>query len=540
MSDVRPASLRAPRPQTLLLGLIVLLQILYSAFFIARSSFVIAGERYFVLFDDAMISMRYARNLAAGFGPVWNPGGPRVEGITNPLWMLYMALVHLLPVPASKMSLPIQITGALLLTLNVLVVKRLADLLGRGSAFVSLTAAALTAFYFPMNIWGLLGMEVSLVLLLVSVATLWALRCLQAGRFSPWPYLLLGVATLARLDALVILLVMGLFLALADAPHRWRHLAAVALTVALFIGGQTLLRWWYYGDLLPNTYYLKMTGFPLPLRLSRGLYVSRLFLSGLGWPLVLLGLLALLRRFERGLLLLLGMVVAQVAYSMYVGGDAWESWGGCNRFVGVVMPLFFVLLAASLGMFWRRAPLLALLIVLVAGYRFNTTTVSLHDWVLVENIPHMAPHSKLVRMSLLLRDTTGPDARVAVVTAGIVPYFAERDTLDLLGKNDPLIAHSAAHLMPGMPPFIAFYPGHNKWDYAYSIGELQPDVVAQVWAAPEEAAPYLASSYRTVDIQGLTLYYLGRSKAVLWEKIDQINHERHAPRNNGMPALWGD
>ena len=51
--------------------------LVYAALFIYRTSFVVAGERYFSLFDDAMISMRYARNLAHGYGLVWNPGTSR-------------------------------------------------------------------------------------------------------------------------------------------------------------------------------------------------------------------------------------------------------------------------------------------------------------------------------------------------------------------------------------------------------------------------------------------------------------------------------
>ena len=42
--------------------------------------------------DDAYISLRYADNLAAGHGFVWNPGGPRVEGFINPLLVLAEAL----------------------------------------------------------------------------------------------------------------------------------------------------------------------------------------------------------------------------------------------------------------------------------------------------------------------------------------------------------------------------------------------------------------------------------------------------------------
>src|SRR3954451_10285533 len=74
----------------LLFAFIAAMFLIYAGLFIYRTSFVIDGERYFSLFDDAMISMRYAKNLANGYGLVWNPGGERVEGYTNPLWVLYM------------------------------------------------------------------------------------------------------------------------------------------------------------------------------------------------------------------------------------------------------------------------------------------------------------------------------------------------------------------------------------------------------------------------------------------------------------------
>lgn len=41
---------------------------LYAGLFIYRTSFSIDGVRFFSLFDDAMISMRYAQNLADGYG----------------------------------------------------------------------------------------------------------------------------------------------------------------------------------------------------------------------------------------------------------------------------------------------------------------------------------------------------------------------------------------------------------------------------------------------------------------------------------------
>src|SRR5437867_1649073 len=38
--------------------------------------------------EDAYITYRFARNLALGLGPVFNPG-ERVMGFTTPLWMVW-------------------------------------------------------------------------------------------------------------------------------------------------------------------------------------------------------------------------------------------------------------------------------------------------------------------------------------------------------------------------------------------------------------------------------------------------------------------
>ena len=79
---------------------------LWYAAFIGRTTFVIGGTRYFCLFDDAMISMRYARNLVHGLGLVYNPGDRPVEGITNPLWTLIMAAAHLVRLCSCKVWAP--------------------------------------------------------------------------------------------------------------------------------------------------------------------------------------------------------------------------------------------------------------------------------------------------------------------------------------------------------------------------------------------------------------------------------------------------
>ena len=54
--------------------------------------------------DDAFISFRYAQHLAEGQGLVWNPG-ERVEGYTNFLWVVSIAIGMLLHIDPIALSL---------------------------------------------------------------------------------------------------------------------------------------------------------------------------------------------------------------------------------------------------------------------------------------------------------------------------------------------------------------------------------------------------------------------------------------------------
>jgi arabinofuranosyltransferase len=484
---------------TLLFGVLLLAYALYAAGFIARTSAVLtpdpttpwisAEKRYFVLFDDAMISMRYARNLANGDGLVWNPGGEKVEGYTNPLWVGYMALFHLPEIDVAHTSLFIQASGALLLLLNLVVVRQITRRV-TGSHYAALTAALFTACYLPLNTWSLQGTEVSVLTLAVSVAAWWGLRALDARRFTPGPYLLLGASTLVRMDMAVPFGMYAAFMALNDRRHRRQHMISAPLVLAMFMIPQTALRVWYYGEWLPNTYYLKMEGYPPVLRVLHGADVTLRVFTRLG----ALPLLALVFRHDRQVRLLAWLLVGQVLYSIYVGGDAWEWYGGANRYVSLGMPLFFVLLAVTLHAIQRwlvaatpdggrdplpvRGGLAAFGLFLLVSVNATYGPGALNEWLLFKPSLDSGANGQKVEQALGLRYFTTGEARVALAGAGIVPYFAEREYIDMLGKSDPVIAR----LPMDRSVIPELKPGHMKWDYAYSIGELQPDVVMELWA----------------------------------------------------------
>ncbi len=187
----------------------------------------------------------------------------------------------------SKISLTIQISGAIFLAINLYFVFQIAQKLAQNLVVPAL-AAILTAFYMPLNNWGLQGMEVSLLVLMFSISVWLVLKNFEQKHFSVWPYLILGIGTLVRIDMAVPYLVVLGFLLIFDPQNRKRNLAWGLGLFAAFLGGQTIFRLWYYGEPLPNTYYLKMTGFPLIIRLKRGGYALFKLMEQMNWVLFLL------------------------------------------------------------------------------------------------------------------------------------------------------------------------------------------------------------------------------------------------------------
>src|SRR5215831_9974408 len=100
--------------------------VLLGAAYIARTSFALDDRRVFCLWDDAMISMTYARNLVEGHGLVWNPLGERVQGFSNLGVTLAMAAVHLFPLAPEHTSLAFQLLCLAGLVATLLGVARVA------------------------------------------------------------------------------------------------------------------------------------------------------------------------------------------------------------------------------------------------------------------------------------------------------------------------------------------------------------------------------------------------------------------------------
>lgn len=506
------ATVAAPhRNVSFAFGALLLLFVAYCTYFIYRTSFVIDGVRYFVLFDDAMLSMRYAKNLAAGNGLVWNPGGEQVEGFSSLLGTLYMAFWHLFPIPIAKLSAIVQFSSLAALLGNLFAVRAIARRV-TGSEGAAAAAVGLTALYFPLNNWALQGLEVGVLALWVSLCVWLLLRSQEDRRAFLLLCLLLGCGTLLRYDAVV----MALPMALMGAWTRKNRSASLGLAL-VFVAGFVLLqaawRVLYFGDGLPNIYQV-MAGYPLRWRLERGLRMFLEFATATRWLVFLPMLLFILRR-DKETFVVFTPCVTQVLYSLFVGGDAWEWYGGANRFIAPVMPqfmvllcMFFVALRLNVARRWqmqrrprqsnrllpRVAALAAFLVAFGLLNQHAGLRQSVERWTLRQRPLNVNANRQFIKLAHELKRATAPEATLAVVWSGSLPYFAERQCVDLLGKTDKTVARGAARIEPHSDSHQQLAPGYGKWDYDYSLGRLHPDVIVDTWYGME-AHPAWAAYY---------------------------------------------
>lgn len=519
-----------PRP----LLIILLIALLYYSFFIVRSSFDVFGEHYFCLFDDGMISMQYAKNLANDNGLTWNPG-EKIEGITNPLWTCFMAIPHLVGIPLQYTSLVIQCLGALILIIQGIVVWRICEEVFPHNSIIAIMATVLSAFYLPLCTWSLMGMEVSVLSLIVSFVLLRFLQTETTPYSSPYvSIILLGLSTLIRLDMVVPSLVFIMFYAFRRDSNKLKFVVYSAGILLTFILVQTIWRYQYYGEFLPNTYYLKMTGLNPLYRITRGLFTTTKFILFMNPLLIILPCYYVFRKRRLTLTIMLALFVGQMAYSTYVGGDAWDWWGGANRYISIGIVPFFILLAATLyevvQFLRKRLPIFnknlrliypVVIILTLIQINFQRDGSSLLTWLLITKPFGTTDNIVNITIAKVLEQTPR-NTTIATVTAGSVRYFCDRTMFDILGKNDKYISRLDAKFPPKSSKYISFHPGHNKYDYHYSVIVKKADVAVGLDENNSEVKEVLTNYTRSTFSD--LVFYTKEDSPILENFVRSLNN----------------
>src|SRR5215211_1138504 len=511
----------------------------WASLFIYYSSFVgIDGRRYFCLIDDAMISMRYAWNL-----------GEYVEGYTNPLMTFIMALPTL-ALDKVTAVLAIQILGVLFMLVNAYLVRSIADHLVSGweerYRRLSLALAFLCALsYYPLVYWSLMGMETGLLTVLLSLGILSALRYAKHHRVAQGVLVSvsLGLAFLARPDTVVLAVPIFAYAFFAGRKSErgpsWHFLVGLVGLYVVFVVGQELFRWGYYGEWLPNTYTLKVSNIPLSSRIENGIRFVTPFLGEVYVLLIVVGA-GLVFAFRREKLLLASVFVVLVCYQVWVGGDISINW----RLLSPAMPIMLVLGAPEIltvlqylsrledaRRYFLRTPTLSqryvaefLACLLVLGVLLSVNTRFLPEIAMLRDFTDIRINEERVNIALAIERFTTPEATVGVFDAGAIPYYTGRPAIDFLGKADPRIARLVPD--PSGFPKMKFFedeinnPGHNKYDLGYSIKELRPTYVRGfVWGG-QNVLDWAQSEYVMVVYKGTLLNFLKDSGDVRWEDIE--------------------
>jgi hypothetical protein len=423
---------------------------------------------YWVNCEDAFISFRYAENLAAGRGLVFNEG-EYVEGYTNFLWVLVLAGARLLGADVPETA---RILGALLGAFTIPACYWISRCALGLSPVASLLPGAVIAASASVAAWLGGGLETPLFMSLFTVALGLLYREVTTRPRLPLAGLLFALTALTRPEAAGLFVVAMLYVAvfrLTDLRTLLLFLVGFGVLFLPHLGFRLL----YYGYPLPNTYYAKTEiGFS---QLPDGLlYVGEFLLRHGAWALLFLPGLWLLKDGPRGAHRALPLVVLLAAFGVVakVGGDFYYYW----RFCVPYLPWLVVLCCA--GAFGVGARFLARLRPRarpewIAGLCALSMLVPAGLW----SHPQHESEFEIVREALPVLQSLGnwlgrnlpPTTTAAGSMMGLVPYYSGLRTVDMLGVVDEHIAHRDMPLEHGSV-------GHRRYDSDYILSR-NPDVV---------------------------------------------------------------
>jgi hypothetical protein len=429
--------------------------------------------------DDAFITARYARNLARGHGAVYNPGEAPVEGTSNFLYVLMLAVAEV------SGLVDIITFGKLigvLAGLAVLVVAfRSATALGADRA-IALLAPALLLANSSFVFWTVGGLETNLYTLLL-LATLYLLLLAEPRRRnSLCGGVCAALVPLTRFDGLLI--VPTLLVGAALLPGRRRSLATALAIFALIVTPWLLWKQQYYGVILPNCGFAK-TIVDLdphrPVETLRNLFASEqrpvleVFLS-LNGPLVVLSLVfGAMCSLPRALpgqvraVFVTMMLFVCTSLTAYLSVAAWMPG---HRYQVPVLPLLSIGATLAVDRLSRvaggaRAVASAAIGIVVLALVWRTH-IPLGDELLLYANQYRAWIAADHRATAVwLRAHAAPTAVVGIYDAGVVPYVSERPTIDLGGLNDASVAtfvrrgdvpRAVGYVLDRRPAFLVLAP----------------------------------------------------------------------------------
>lgn len=388
------------------------------------------------LVDDAFILFRYAENLVGAGELNWNPGDNPTEGYTGLTLILLIASAMKFGVSPIVAAHAVGI-GAFFACAVIIVLTL------RGFNLGSITALALflAAPFMYAHAWS--GLETTLFCASILLA-LYAFTH-RRGRLFIVSLILLS---LTRPEgALLALILLALY-----RPFSLKRSLWYIVPCAIYF----IWRFAYYGQLLPNTYYVKSASVGLQ---KENLTMMRRFASTfLPIPALLALIFVRWSTVRKHLSLIIGVTAfSLVMLSVYATSELIMTFS--YRFL---VPLYAIAVIA-VGAILARTPLSFRSAAIVIAVLVPWIVRSGKERRLKEYRDYCSTHYKMLRDEHIAAgtfiDTILPAEECIIVhsDAGAIPYYAKRKTIDFGGLNDEFLARSDSSIAG----IVDYFYSHN-------------------------------------------------------------------------------
>lgn len=472
--------------------------------------------------DDAFISLKYAKNFIDGNGLVWNIG-ERVEGYTNLFFILCIAGFGKLGIDLQLASQILGFLGfaAILIFYFKFTNKIELDSLSKALGFFLISTCQ------TLIVWSYGGLEtVFYSALVLYLFYLLYLNLEHNNRNTLTIYLVLLITYLTRPDNVIFLFAITIYFIYNSIKVKdWLSVLDIFFNFALVFFLPMIWRYYYYGDILPNTFYAK-SGFTLAVLKQGFIYTEFFFISNLSFIIVALLLLTnLFTKREAPLtkfaLLLSINILLLFTYVIYIGGDHMPAF----RFVAPVIPLFIILFfyVNKLNNYKLRSYLLVSVIVITIAQNLynpnNYKKAEIMDWA--------AYSGKCVANEI--NKTFRKNSLIAINGAGAIAYFApDFNYIDMLGLNDRTIAKRKYIPKNRIADSLTSLIGHTKGDGKYVLSRKPDYIILGPSAGTKASNPWFLSDYEiSLEKEFYDNYRLVETKFNVLESFDFIQKNQY-------------
>lgn len=416
--------------------------------------------------DDAFISFRYANNLVNDLGLVFNEN-EKVQGYTNFLWVILLAGLKYYHFDFVYTSIAINILSYLILIIIFFLVAKKVFINSTEQIILSTLLFASSPNLLIWSVGG--GLEGPLFALLCfsSLSLLFAGRTKRNIILSA---ILILLATLTRPEGIIFFFFGIFYYLLEDGIYKSKKNLIISLSVfVVLLFPYVLWCLWYYNDVIPNTYYAKVT-FDLA-QIREGLrYSYRFFMSISHISLFLFIAYFLFRQLPKFTRYTQMIFFFFLGYIIIIGGDFMFSY----RFFIPIMPFIVFIVTESVKNHFPRLNenivkkrVTNFSLVMIIFICFNLASISFLHKYEIKNYK-MIENGK--QTALYLNHKYSKNYKIAVSAIGTLGYYSEMIIIDLLGLTNKIIAQSKA--LEHQDYLIS----HNRSNPNYVLA-LRPDII---------------------------------------------------------------